>query len=131
MNSITDGNKQRLDFQDRELLKKGNSSLNLLSNGLSELFAQASNCGYLTRIDRYGLMMALLEFPLSDEEQAAIDRLLYAVCRGRIRLVEDVSAEFPELQLSRPQHEPSEPSILLIRSSVEPLRQSCYIYFSN
>lgn len=131
MNSITDGYKQRLDFQDRELLKKGNSSLNLFSNGLSELFAQASNCGYLTRFDRYRLMMALLEFPLSDEEQAAIDRLLYAVCRGHIRLVEDVSTEFPELQLRRPQHEPSEPSILLIRSSVEPLLQSCYIYFSS
>lgn len=131
MNSITDGYRQRLDFQDRELLSNQQLlSLNLFSNGLSELFAQASNCGYLTPVDRYRLMMALLESSLSDEEQAAIDRLLYAVCRGRIRLVEDVAAEFPELQLSRPQHEPSEPSILLIRRHIEALPRN-YIYCSS
>ena len=131
MNSITDGYKQRLDFHDRELLKQGKLSLKLFSNGLSELFAQASNCGYLTPVDRYRLMMALLESSLSDEEQAAIDRLLYAVCRGRIRLVEDVSVEFSELQLSSPQYEPNEPSILLIRRTRETLPQDCYIYCSS
>jgi len=112
------------------LLSNQHSEVMLFSNRLSELFAQASNCGYLTRCDRYGLMMALLESSLSDEEQAAIDRLLYGVCRGRIRLVEDVSVEFPELELSGPQHEPSEPSILLIRRSIESLPRS-YIYFSS
>lgn len=118
MNSITDGYRQRLDFQDLELLSNQDSLVKLFSNGLSELFAQASNYGYLTRVDRYRLMMALLESSLSDEEQAAIDRLLYAVCRGRIRLVEDVSEEFPGLELNLPQYEPSEASILLIRSSI-------------
>lgn len=118
MNSITDGYRQRLDFQDRELLSNQHSEVKLFSNGLSELFAQASNCGYLTRFDRYKLMMTLLESSLSDEEQAAINRLLYAVCRGRIRLIEDLSAEFPGLELNYPQYEPSELSILLIRRSI-------------
>jgi hypothetical protein len=131
MNSITDGYRQRLDFQDLELLSNRYSPVELFSNGLSELFAQASNCGYLTRFDRYGLMMALLESHLSDEEQAAIDRLLYAVCRGYIRLIEDGSAEFPELQLSPSQPQTSEPSIILIRSSIELLPQSGYICFSS
>lgn len=118
MNYLTDGYRQCLNFQDLQLLSNQHCQVKLFSNGLSELFAQASNCGYLTRFDRYGLMMTLLESSLSDEEQAAIDRLLYAVCRGRIRLVEDVSAELGLLELSHPQHEPSEPSIFLIRRSL-------------
>ncbi|MGB5960634.1 MAG: hypothetical protein WBG73_08260 [Coleofasciculaceae cyanobacterium] len=118
MNSITDGYRQRLDFQDLELLSNQYSEVKLFSNGLSELFAQASNCGFLTRFDRYKLMMTLLESSLSDEEKAALDRLLYGVYRGRIRLIEDISAEFPGLELSHPQYEPSEPSMLLIRGSI-------------
>lgn len=118
MNSITDDYGRRFDFQDLELLSNQHSEVKLFSNGLSELFAQASNCGFLTRFDRYRLMMTLLESSLSDEEQAALDRLLYAVCRGRIRLIEDISAEFPGLELNYPQYEPSEPSILLIRRSI-------------
>lgn len=118
MNSIADDYGRRFDFQDLELLSNQHSEVKLFSNGLSELFAQASNCGYLTRFDRYKLMMTLLESPLSDEEQAALDRLLYAVCRGRIRLIEDISVEFPGLELNYLQYEPSEPSILLIRRSI-------------
>lgn len=118
MNSSTDGYRQRLDFQDLELLSNQHCLVKLFSNGLSELFAQASDYGYLTRVDRYRLMMALLESSLSDEEQAAIDRLLYGVRRGRIRLIEDISAEFPGLELNHHQSEPSESSILLIRRSI-------------
>ncbi len=86
MNSINQRYQTLTDHQDID-------NLRTLSNGLSDLFAQASSCGYLTRFDRYGLMVALLKAPLSDEEQAAIERLLYAVHRGHIRLVDEIFKE--------------------------------------
>ncbi|MBD3882579.1 hypothetical protein IFO70_12480 [Phormidium tenue FACHB-886] len=64
----------------------------LLEFALAELFAQVSLSGQITLADRYGLMAALLTDSLADEERYAIDRLLYAVRRGRVRVVNDLSA---------------------------------------
>ncbi len=61
-------------------------SLALLPNAISDMFAQASNSGKLTTGDRYGLMAAMLSDSLADEDRAAIERLLYAVRRGRLSL---------------------------------------------
>lgn len=69
------------------------SSVKLLPNALSELFAQASTSGCLTIADCYGLRAALLEDSLSEEERAAINRLLQAVRQGRIHLMDEISAE--------------------------------------
>jgi hypothetical protein len=63
----------------------------LLPGALSDIFAVASISGKLTKADRYGLMAALLEEGLSPEERRAIDRLLSAVRRGRIRVVNEIS----------------------------------------
>jgi hypothetical protein len=38
------------------------------------------------------LMAALLEDSLTEEERAAIDRLLHALWRGRMTVVNDISA---------------------------------------
>lgn len=64
----------------------------LLDCALAELFAQVSNSGHITVADRYGLLAALLntEF-LSEEEQYSIDRLLRAVSRGRVKIVNELS----------------------------------------
>lgn len=65
----------------------------LLESALSELFAQAAESGYLTLADRYGLLAALLKAEsLTDEEKHVIDRMLYAVNRGRLQLKDEVSA---------------------------------------
>ena len=64
----------------------------LLPTALPELFASASHTGYLTVADRYGLMAALLEESLLEEERYALDRLLHAVRRGRIAIVNEISA---------------------------------------
>jgi hypothetical protein len=64
----------------------------LLPNAVSELFAQSSHSGYLTLADRYGLMAALLENSLSDEERRSIDRLLRAVNRGQVKVTDELSA---------------------------------------
>ncbi|MGL5509715.1 MAG: hypothetical protein ACRC2J_02365 [Microcoleaceae cyanobacterium] len=68
------------------------NQVDLLPFGLSDLFAQVNDTGSLTVADRYGLMAALLEESLSDEEKSCIDRLLRAVCRGKIKVANDISS---------------------------------------
>ncbi|MCA1991733.1 MAG: hypothetical protein LDL41_06765 [Coleofasciculus sp. S288] len=63
--------------------------VSLLPGAISDLFAQASSSGQITEADQYVLRAALLEDSLTDEERAAIDRLLHAVCRGRMKLVNE------------------------------------------
>ena len=65
--------------------------LQLLPTALSDLFVQATISGYLTVADRYGLLAALLDEKLAPEDQAVIDRLLRAVCKGRVALVNQLS----------------------------------------
>ncbi|MBE9127779.1 MULTISPECIES: molybdenum cofactor guanylyltransferase [unclassified Coleofasciculus] len=72
----------------------------LLPGALSELFAQATSSGYMTKADRYGLMAALLEDELGNEERFIIDRLLRAVKRGRLRLADELSAVTMETAIS-------------------------------
>ncbi len=68
-----------------------------LKSALSDLFAQATIRGKLTLADRYGILAHLLhEETLSDEERAVIDRLLHSAVRGRITLVDEVSALWNE-----------------------------------
>jgi hypothetical protein len=63
----------------------------LLPAALAELTADVAESGNITLADRYGLMAAILDESISDEERFAIDRLLRAVYRGRFRLVDELS----------------------------------------
>ena len=63
----------------------------LLPNAISELFAQASYSGVITLADRYALMTAVSNDSLDEEERRAVDRLLRAFCRGRIRFSNELS----------------------------------------
>jgi hypothetical protein len=56
-------------------------------DSLSELYVQISSTGQLTRADRCGLRDALLRERIEEEAYQAIDRLIYAVRVGRIKLV--------------------------------------------
>ncbi|MEB3336418.1 MAG: hypothetical protein VKJ46_03080 [Leptolyngbyaceae bacterium] len=67
--------------------------VNLLPSALSELYVQAFSSGNITVADRWGLMAALLEDSMSEDERSSIDRILHAVRRGRLRIVDDLSAE--------------------------------------
>ncbi|MGK7925966.1 MAG: hypothetical protein AB4290_12105 [Spirulina sp.] len=60
--------------------------LQLLPGALFELFASAVDTGTLTLSDRYGLMATLLDEQLTEEEEQIVNRLLYAVRRGNIKL---------------------------------------------
>ncbi len=66
-------------------------ALNLLPTAISDLFAQAAHTGKLTLADRYGLLAALVDGSASDEELQAVDRLLRAVRRGQVQLVDELS----------------------------------------
>lgn len=59
---------------------------------ISDIFAHASLSGKITLADRYGLMAALISDSLSDEDRQAIDRLLHAARRGRVQIVNELSA---------------------------------------
>lgn len=63
----------------------------LLETGLADLFAQVTEFGILTLADLYGLLAAILDEQISTEEITYIDRILYSVRKGRVRLVNELS----------------------------------------
>ncbi|MDB9314248.1 hypothetical protein PN462_14135 [Spirulina sp. CS-785/01] len=60
--------------------------LQLLPNAVSEMLASVAETGKLTLTDRYGIMAAILDDSLPEEEMQAINRLLRAVQRGRVQV---------------------------------------------
>ncbi|MBD2093132.1 hypothetical protein H6F67_25130 [Microcoleus sp. FACHB-1515] len=64
----------------------------LIQSAIADMFAQVSYTGVVTLADRYGLLAAVLDESLSDEERRAIDRVLRAVCRGRLKVVDELSS---------------------------------------
>ena len=69
-----------------------NIQLRLLPGAISDLFAQVSSSGKITLADRYGLMAAFLEDSLTQDERDCIERLLRSVRRGRLKIVDEISA---------------------------------------
>ncbi|MEG3896068.1 MULTISPECIES: hypothetical protein [unclassified Microcoleus] len=65
--------------------------IHLIPSALGELFAEVNHHGYITLADRYGLMAAIFDETLTEEDKRSIDRLLRSVCRGRIKLVNELS----------------------------------------
>jgi hypothetical protein len=66
--------------------------LRLLPGAISDLFAQTSSSKKITLADRYGLLAALLEDSITEEERASIDRVLYSLYRRRMQVVSEISA---------------------------------------
>ena len=67
-------------------------AINLLPHAIGDLFARVSCTGQITKADRYGLMAAILEENITYEERRAIDRLLHFAYRGRLEIVNEISA---------------------------------------
>ncbi len=55
---------------------------------VSKLFGKIWSQGGLTASDRQGLMFALLKTSLCEEELSTIDRILYAVRRGWLQIID-------------------------------------------
>jgi hypothetical protein len=62
--------------------------LNVLPGAINEMLVSVSNTGYLTKLDRYGLMAAIIDESLDPEERSSIDRLLRLVRRGMIQVLD-------------------------------------------
>ncbi|MDB9312182.1 hypothetical protein PN462_03635 [Spirulina sp. CS-785/01] len=59
-------------------------SIQLLPGAIGEILATASETGIISEADRYGLMAAVLEDRLNEEERRAVNRLLRAIRRGKV-----------------------------------------------
>jgi hypothetical protein len=68
------------------------TSVKLLPHAISELMAQVSATRKITLADRYGLMAAILEESLDEQDRFSIDRLLRALRRGRLQIVDEISS---------------------------------------
>ncbi|AFY37110.1 hypothetical protein Lepto7376_0712 [[Leptolyngbya] sp. PCC 7376] len=64
------------------------SPLKLLPGSVASILAEVGRSKCLTEADRYGLMAAVFDETLSEDERRAINRILYSVVRGRIRVAE-------------------------------------------
>ena len=60
--------------------------MQLIPGAIAEILATTSDSGVLTLNDRYGLMAAILDESLDEQEQRAVNRLLRAVLRGKIQV---------------------------------------------
>ncbi|MEM1171910.1 MAG: hypothetical protein AAGJ08_23215 [Cyanobacteria bacterium P01_H01_bin.35] len=58
----------------------------LLPGAINEIMASVADNSSLTQSDRYGLMAAVLDDSISEEERCSVDRLLRSVIRGRVQL---------------------------------------------
>jgi hypothetical protein len=64
-----------------------------LPGAVAEILASSADNGVLTLADRYGLMAAILDEFLEEEEEEALNRLLRRVVRGRIQVVDQISCD--------------------------------------
>ena len=60
----------------------------LLPLALGDIFANANAKGYITLADRYGLMAAIFDESLPEDEKRSIDRLIRSICKGRIKVID-------------------------------------------
>jgi hypothetical protein len=54
---------------------------------IADLYAQATLTGELTVADRHSIRNAFLNGTIDEEAQRCVDRLVYAVRRGRLSLI--------------------------------------------
>ncbi len=73
----------------RPRLEMFNNNFNI-SEVLTNLYAKVSEASYITRYDRELIRLTLLQDNLKEEEHRIINRLLYSIRRGWIKLVDDV-----------------------------------------
>lgn len=67
-------------------IMKAMPHLQLLPGAIATILAETADSKTLTESDRYGLMAAILDESLSEEDRRAIDRLLRSVRRGQLEM---------------------------------------------
>ncbi|MEG3841736.1 hypothetical protein [Microcoleus sp. herbarium14] len=64
----------------------------LIPGAISEILASVTDTGSLTLADRYGLMAAVLDDSLDEQDRHSLNRLLRSVLKGRVKIVNELSA---------------------------------------
>ncbi|MGC1199755.1 MAG: hypothetical protein WA882_22865 [Geitlerinemataceae cyanobacterium] len=60
----------------------------LLPGAIAEILVSVADTGSLTLNDRYGLMAAVLDEDLAEEDRRSTNRLIRSVLRGRVEIVD-------------------------------------------
>lgn len=61
--------------------------LQLIPGSIAAILASTCTTGCITKADRYGLLAATLDDSLDPEDREAVNRLLYAIRRGKIKII--------------------------------------------
>lgn len=69
-------------------MDSANSPIFLIPGSIAAILAEVSDTKCLTKADRYGLMAAIFDERLPEEERQAVNRVLYSVLRGRIEIID-------------------------------------------
>ncbi|MCC3407139.1 MAG: hypothetical protein JGK17_16385 [Microcoleus sp. PH2017_10_PVI_O_A] len=64
----------------------------LIPGAISEILASVTDTGSLTVADRYGLMAAVLDDSLPEEDRHSLNRLLRSAIKGKVKIVSELSA---------------------------------------
>ncbi|MEG4519999.1 MULTISPECIES: hypothetical protein [unclassified Microcoleus] len=67
------------------------SPVNLLPGAINELIATVTDTHCVTKADRYGMMAAILDESISEEERGSLDRLIRSLVKGRIQVSDELS----------------------------------------
>ncbi|NEO26673.1 MAG: hypothetical protein F6K03_07190 [Kamptonema sp. SIO4C4] len=62
------------------------NQIQLLPGAIAEILASTTETGFLTVSERYGLMAAVLDDTLEEDDRRAVNRILRAIKRGRIQV---------------------------------------------
>ncbi|MEG4109132.1 hypothetical protein [Microcoleus sp. S13_C5] len=65
--------------------------VNLLPGAINELIATVTDTQRVTKADRYGMMAAILDESISEEERGSLDRLIRSLVKGRIQVSDELS----------------------------------------
>lgn len=63
----------------------------LIESALSELFVEIRETGQLTLADRYGLLAAVFDDNLSEEELRSLCRIYRAISKKQVQVVDEIS----------------------------------------
>lgn len=63
----------------------------LIPGAISEILASVTDTGSLTVADRYGLMAAVLDDSLPEQDRHSLNRLLRSVIKGKVKIVNELS----------------------------------------
>ena len=67
------------------------SPVNLVPGAINELIATVTDTHRLTKADRYGMMAAVSDESISEEEHDSLDRLIRFLVKGRIQVTGELS----------------------------------------